>query len=156
MTDRPGFELEHYSYLNRQVLFRTEQISKAFELYTKLFTALVAATGGLLLAGQVEGGLKAMAFVIIAVLTGFLGYTSVKVIEAHQKLWAGFRDDQRRFGPRRFGVPMVPPHDDRPDIRTHSFQTRAIALSSGGLVLGCVLLAVTHGLPVGFLGLCKG
>jgi len=140
--------LEHYSYINQQAIFRTEQIAKSFELYMKLFTALVAATGGVALAeGHVTAETKAFLYLLIGCLAGFLGYTSIKIISAHHKLWSGFRNDQSTYGPTKNGVAVVPPEDKSKDINTHSFQVMAVGVSAALLAAVCfifVFLQLRH------------
>jgi len=148
MTDRPEIDLEHYSHINQQAIFRTEQISKAFELYMKLFTALVAATGGVALAeGQVTPETKAFLYLLIGSLTAFLGYSSIKIIKSHRKIWEGFREDQVTFGPIKNGKPVVPREDKSKDINTHSFQVMAVGVSAALLAAVCfifVFLQLRH------------
>ncbi|MDP2764514.1 MAG: hypothetical protein Q8O54_06730 [Brevundimonas sp.] len=112
---KPGGEVhpldqEHYAFLNSQMRFRTEQIQGKFDLFIKIFSAVVAGSVWLSYQGDLTSEARDKFALVSLVLVWWIALLNSAMILSHDAAWIGYRRAVVEHGPRYpDGSPKVPP-----------------------------------------------
>ena len=101
---------EHYAFLNSQMRFRTEQIQGKFDLFIKIFSAVVAGSVWLSYQGELTPEARDKFALVSLLLVWWIALLNSAMILSHDAAWIGYRRAVVEHGPRYAdGSPKVPP-----------------------------------------------
>lgn len=100
----------HYQHLNTEVASRSTLIEQKFDLFIKLFSAVVAGSVWLSLQSDLSASQRAAYAIVSNFLVWWLAAMGVIMVSAHYEAWRGYRRAQSQHGPHSLaGEPKVPP-----------------------------------------------
>lgn len=108
-TEDHPLDQEHYAFLNSQLRFRTEQVQGKFDLFIKIFSAVVAGSVWLSYQGDLTPGARAKFGLVSMLLVWWMTILCSAMILSHDGAWRGYRHAVVKHGPRYpDGTPKVP------------------------------------------------